>query len=107
MVAIEHRLHLSLELASDPAPFLRARAGARAAVPLRRQRSAPEIGRYGREVVIVKDIDDRIVAVGGEEPTRVLGTAEMYDIAEAKWITLPPMPTPRHAEAVVADGSTV
>jgi serine/threonine protein kinase/N-acetylneuraminic acid mutarotase len=52
-------------------------------------------------------IDDRIVAVGGEEPTRVLGTAEMYDIAEAKWITLPPMPTPRHAEAVVADGSAV
>jgi serine/threonine protein kinase/N-acetylneuraminic acid mutarotase len=52
-------------------------------------------------------IDDRIVAVGGEEPTRVLGTAEMYDIAQSKWITLPPMPTPRHAEAVVADGSTV
>jgi serine/threonine protein kinase/N-acetylneuraminic acid mutarotase len=52
-------------------------------------------------------IDGRIVAVGGEEPTRVLSTAEMYDIAEAKWITLPPMPTPRHAEAVVADGSAV
>lgn len=52
-------------------------------------------------------IDGRIVAVGGEEPTRVLGTAEMYDIADGKWIILPPMPTPRHAEAVVADGSTV
>jgi serine/threonine protein kinase/N-acetylneuraminic acid mutarotase len=52
-------------------------------------------------------IDGRIVAVGGEEPTRVLGTAEMYDIADGKWTTLPPMPTPRHAEAVVAVGSTV
>ena len=31
-------------------------------------------------------IDGRIVAVGGEEPTRVLATAEMYDIAEGKWI---------------------
>ena len=30
-------------------------------------------------------IDGRIVAVGGEEPTRVLATVEMYDIAEGKW----------------------
>lgn len=33
--------------------------------------------------------------------------AEMYDIADAKWITLPPLPTPRHAEAVVAVGSAL
>lgn len=52
-------------------------------------------------------IDGRIVAVGGEEPTRVLGVAEMYDIAEGKWSTLPPMPTPRHAEAVATVGNTV
>jgi N-acetylneuraminic acid mutarotase len=52
-------------------------------------------------------IDGRIVAVGGEEPTQVLGTAEMYDIAESKWSTLTPMPTPRHAEAVAAVGSTL
>jgi N-acetylneuraminic acid mutarotase len=52
-------------------------------------------------------IDGRIVAVGGEEPTRVLGVAEMYDIAEGKWTTLPPMPTPRHAEAVATVGNTV
>ena len=38
-------------------------------------------------------IDGRIVAVGGEEPTRVLEVAEMYDIADGKWTTLPPMPT--------------
>lgn len=52
-------------------------------------------------------IDGRIVAVGGEEPTQVLGVAEMYDIADAKWTTLPPMPTPRHAEAVATVGNTV
>ncbi len=31
----------------------------------------------------------------------------MYDIANAKWSTLPPLPTPRHAEAVAAVGNTV
>jgi serine/threonine protein kinase/N-acetylneuraminic acid mutarotase len=52
-------------------------------------------------------IDGRIVAVGGEEPTRVLGVAEMYDISDGKWTTLPPMPTPRHAEVVATVGDTV
>jgi serine/threonine protein kinase/N-acetylneuraminic acid mutarotase len=52
-------------------------------------------------------IDGRIVAVGGEEPTQVLGVAEMYDIADGKWSTLPAMPTPRHAEVVAAVGNTV
>jgi N-acetylneuraminic acid mutarotase len=52
-------------------------------------------------------IDGRIVAVGGEEPTRVLGTVEMYDIAEGKWISLPPMPTPRHGEVVATVRNTV
>ncbi|SBS75744.1 Serine/threonine protein kinase with Kelch repeats [uncultured Mycobacterium sp.] len=52
-------------------------------------------------------IDGRIVAVGGEEPTQVLGTAEMYDIAEGKWISLTPMPTARHGEVVAAVGNTV
>ena len=33
-------------------------------------------------------IHGRIVAVGGEEPTQVIATADMYDIAESKWITL-------------------
>ena len=36
-------------------------------------------------------IDGRIVAVGGEEPTQVLATVEMYDIATGKWTTLAPM----------------
>ncbi|MGZ4585970.1 MAG: Kelch repeat-containing protein [Mycobacterium sp.] len=52
-------------------------------------------------------IDGRIVAVGGEQPTQVVGVAEMYDIADGKWTTLPPMPTPRHAEVVATVGNTV
>jgi serine/threonine protein kinase/N-acetylneuraminic acid mutarotase len=52
-------------------------------------------------------IDGRIVALGGEEPTRVLATAEMYDIAEGKWISLPPIPTARHGEVVATVGNTV
>jgi serine/threonine-protein kinase PknK len=52
-------------------------------------------------------IDGRIVVVGGEEPTRVLGVVEMYDIADGRWSTLTPLPTPRHAEAVAAVGDTL
>jgi serine/threonine protein kinase/N-acetylneuraminic acid mutarotase len=59
-------------------------------------------GSYGAAL-----IDGRIVAVGGEEPTQVLGTAEMYDIAEGKWVSLAPMPTARHGEVVAAVGDTV
>jgi N-acetylneuraminic acid mutarotase len=59
-------------------------------------------GSYGAAV-----IDGRIVAVGGEEPTRVLATVEMYDIATGKWRTLAPINTPVHGEVVAAVGSTV
>jgi hypothetical protein len=52
-------------------------------------------------------LDGRVVVVDGEEPTRVLGTVEMYDIAEGKWTSLPPMPTPRHGEVVATVGNTV
>jgi serine/threonine protein kinase/N-acetylneuraminic acid mutarotase len=52
-------------------------------------------------------IDGRIVAVGGEEPTRVLATVEMYDIADGKWATLAPIGTPRHGEVVAVVGNTV
>lgn len=52
-------------------------------------------------------IDGRIVAVGGEEPTRVLATVEMYDIADEKWTILTPLGTPRHGEVVAAVGSTL
>ncbi|RZT18339.1 serine/threonine protein kinase [Mycobacterium sp. BK558] len=52
-------------------------------------------------------IDGRIVVVGGEEPTRVLPTVEIYDIANRKWSTQAPINTPVHGEAVAAVGSTV
>ncbi len=52
-------------------------------------------------------IDGRIVAVGGEEPTRVLATVEMYDIANKKWTTLAPLNTPVHGQVVAVVGSTL
>ena len=52
-------------------------------------------------------LDGRIVVVGGETPTQVLGVAEMYDIADGKWSTLPPLPTPRHGAVVAIVGDTV
>jgi serine/threonine protein kinase/N-acetylneuraminic acid mutarotase len=52
-------------------------------------------------------IDGRIVAVGGEESTRVLATVEMYDISNQKWSTQAPIGTPRHGQVVAAVDSTV
>jgi N-acetylneuraminic acid mutarotase len=52
-------------------------------------------------------IDGRIVAVGGEEPTRVLATVEMYDITNKKWSTVAPLGTPRHGQVVAAVDSAV
>jgi N-acetylneuraminic acid mutarotase len=52
-------------------------------------------------------IDGRIVAAGGEEPTRVLSAVEMYDIANGKWSNQAPINTPVHGEVVAAVGSTV
>lgn len=52
-------------------------------------------------------IDGRIVAVGGEEPTRVLATVEMYDTTNGKWSTAAPINTPVHGQVVAAVGSTV
>jgi N-acetylneuraminic acid mutarotase len=59
-------------------------------------------GSYGAAI-----IGGRIVAVGGEEPTRVLSTVEMYDIASKKWSTLAPINTPVHGQVVAAVGSTL
>ncbi|PBC53792.1 serine/threonine-protein kinase [Rhodococcus sp. ACPA1] len=52
-------------------------------------------------------IDGRIVAVGGEEPTRVLSTVEAYDVVAGTWSQLPALRTPRHGMAVGAVGDTV
>jgi N-acetylneuraminic acid mutarotase len=59
-------------------------------------------GSYGAALV-----DGRIVAVGGEEPTRVLATVEMYDISTGKWTTQAPINTPVHGEVVQAVDTTV
>lgn len=52
-------------------------------------------------------IDGRIVTVGGEEPTRVLATVEMYDVASRKWTTEAPINTPVHGQVVAAVGPAV
>ncbi|MGO4446399.1 kelch repeat-containing protein [Mycobacterium sp. 2YAF39] len=52
-------------------------------------------------------VDGRIVAVGGEEPTRVLPTVEMYDISTGKWSTQAPINTPVHGEVVAGVDTTV
>ncbi|MGK2870349.1 MAG: Kelch repeat-containing protein [Mycobacterium sp.] len=59
-------------------------------------------GSYGAAL-----LDGRIVVVGGENPTQVLDTVEVYDIAEETWTEVKPMPTARHAQAVAAVGETV
>jgi serine/threonine protein kinase/N-acetylneuraminic acid mutarotase len=59
-------------------------------------------GSYGAAI-----LDGRIITVGGELPTRVLPTAEMYDIATGKWTTLAPLLTPVHGEVVAAVGDAV
>jgi N-acetylneuraminic acid mutarotase len=59
-------------------------------------------GSYGAAFV-----DGRIVAVGGEEPTRVLATVEIYDVSTGKWATVAPINTPVHGQVVAAVGSTV
>jgi non-specific serine/threonine protein kinase len=52
-------------------------------------------------------VDGWIVAVGGEEPTRVLDTAEAYDLGTGAWRGLAPLPTPRHGMAVATLGASV
>ncbi len=52
-------------------------------------------------------IDGRIVAAGGEEPTRVLNTVEAYDIDTGTWSTLPPLPVARHGMALATVGNSV
>jgi len=51
-----------------------------------------------------------IVAPGGEELTpggTTFAEAEAFDVERERWISLPPMPSPRHGLGVVAIGETV
>ncbi|HEY0815648.1 MAG TPA: kelch repeat-containing protein [Pseudonocardia sp.] len=52
-------------------------------------------------------IDGRIVAAGGEEPTRVLNTVEAYDIDTGTWSGLAPLPVARHGMALATVGNSV
>ncbi|MBJ8345960.1 kelch repeat-containing protein [Antrihabitans sp. YC2-6] len=52
-------------------------------------------------------LDGRIVAVGGEEPTRVLDTVEAFDVGTGTWAAFPSLRTARHGLAVAAVGNTV
>ena len=52
-------------------------------------------------------VDGRIVAAGGEEPTRVLPTVEAYDVATGTWSPLPSLPVPRHGISLATVGNSV
>ena len=52
-------------------------------------------------------VDGRIVVLGGEDPTRVIGTVDAYDLRSGTWSSLPEMATPRHGLAVGSVGNTV
>jgi Kelch motif len=45
--------------------------------------------------------NDVLYAIGGTNGTSVLGTCEMYDVANGTWTEMAPMPTPRAYLAVV------
>jgi non-specific serine/threonine protein kinase len=48
-----------------------------------------------------------LIAVGGETPTKVLGTVESYDIASKTWAPAEPIRPGRHGMTVVAVGETI
>ena len=51
-------------------------------------------------------VGGHLVAAGGERPTGVFDTVELYDLAGGTWAPGPPMRTPRHGLAMVTVGST-
>lgn len=58
--------------------------------------------RSGLAAVVVPA--DRVLAVGGENATGALGTAELYSFDKGTWETLPAMPTKRSCVAAAAYG---
>jgi non-specific serine/threonine protein kinase len=52
-------------------------------------------------------VGGRIVAAGGESPTGVFGTVEIFDIAGGAWVAGPAMRTPRHGLALATINTTV
>jgi non-specific serine/threonine protein kinase len=49
----------------------------------------------------------RLIAVGGEDATRVLDVVQSYRLNSRRWSRLDPLPTPRHGLAVAALGDTL
>lgn len=52
-------------------------------------------------------VKGRLVAVGGEEPTRVIRAVQSFDPGSGRWSALGSMRTPRHGLAVVAGADTL
>jgi hypothetical protein len=52
-------------------------------------------------------LPDRILAFGGEAPLRIFNATEMYEPAGNRWISLAPMPTPRHGIGAAVIGGRV
>jgi non-specific serine/threonine protein kinase len=48
-----------------------------------------------------------LIALGGEDPTKVVAAVQSFDLGTSRWSVLPPMRTPRHGMAVVSVGNTL
>jgi Galactose oxidase, central domain len=62
------------------------------------------VARSGFQAV---DANGRIVTVGGEDGTAMVGEVDQLDPATGRWSRLPSIPTPRHGRGLVADGPLV
>ena len=52
-------------------------------------------------------LGERLVFVGGEQPSGTYREVELYDASTQRWSRLPDLPTPRHGLGVVAVGTSV
>ncbi len=51
--------------------------------------------------------DDLFVVVGGEQPAGTFSEVEGFDPASSRWLSLSPLPTPRHGLAAAVLGNTL
>ena len=52
-------------------------------------------------------LEGRLVAVGGEDSTRVIDAVQSYDLGSRRWSQLDALPTPRHGLGVAAFGDAL
>ena len=52
-------------------------------------------------------VKGRLVAVGGEDSTRVIKSVQSYDLKSGRWSQLDALPTPRHGLGVAAFGDAL